>query len=218
MDFDERRKHMVYTQLMSRDITDKRTINAFLKVPRHKFIDESLSYAAYDDHPLQIGEGQTISQPYIVALMTQELDVKSDSKTLEIGTGSGYQTAILAELTNHVYTVERIPSLSEKSKKLLGDMGYENIHFKVGDGTLGWREEGPFDRIIVTAAAPKVPRSLADQLVQKGIMVIPIGSRFSQYLTRLKKKGKKLVEKPICGCIFVRLIGKEGWKAKDSIF
>lgn len=216
MDFDNLRKKMVWEQLVGRgDITDKRVLNAFLKVPRHKFVPAAEQKIAYGDFPLPIGSGQTISQPYMVALMTQCLELKPNEKVLEIGTGSGYQAAILSELSKEVYSVERIAELSEAAQKVLSELGYANIHFKIDDGTLGWKENAAFDAIIVTAGAPKAPEPLLEQLADGGRLVIPIGGSFSQILTVFEKQAGKIKSAEVCGCMFVPLVGKEGWR--DSL-
>lgn len=208
------RERMVRNQLVPRGISDERVLAAMEKIHRHLFVEEALTGEAYNDHPLPIGEKQTISQPYIVALMTEALELTGKEKVLEIGTGSGYQTAILAELAHTVYTVERIGSLLEKSKKLLGDLGYTNIRFKVSDGTLGWEEFAPYDAIVVTAGAPRIPQPLLDQLSDGGRLVIPIGNRYSQDLMRVKKAKNRFIEKNFGGCRFVDLIGNHGWKVE----
>ncbi|MBW2022675.1 MAG: protein-L-isoaspartate(D-aspartate) O-methyltransferase [Deltaproteobacteria bacterium] len=207
------RERMVRTQLVPRGITDQRVLDAIMKVPRHLFVEEALRGEAYNDHPLPIGHKQTISQPYIVALMTQALELKGDEHTLEIGTGSGYQTAILAQLCEKVYTVERIRPLLEQARKRLWELGYTNILFKAFDGTLGWEEYAPFDAIIVTAGAPRIPQPLIDQLADGGRLVIPVGGKFSQELIRVTKKNGDLIQKNLGGCRFVDLIGVHGWKA-----
>jgi len=212
MDYTILRRRMVEEQLIPRGIEDPRVIDAFLKVERHRFIPEELRGSAYADYPVPIGEGQTISQPYIVALMTECLDLSGDEEVLEIGTGSGYQAAILAELSSQVYSIERFPSLGERAESLLQNLGYINIKIKVGDGTLGWPEEAPFSRIIVTAAAPEVPLPLAEQLSEGGKMILPLGETFSQVLTLIEKKKGQLKAESICGCVFVPLIGKFGYK------
>jgi len=208
------RERMVRNQLVPRGISDERVLAAMEKIHRHLFVEEALTGEAYNDHPLPIGEKQTISQPYIVALMTEALELTGKEKVLEIGTGSGYQTAILAELAHTVYTVERIGSLLEKSKKLLGDLGYTNIRFKVSDGTFGWEEFAPYDAIVVTAGAPRIPQPLLDQLSDGGRLVIPIGNRYSQDLMRVKKAKNRFIEKNFGGCRFVDLIGNHGWKVE----
>jgi len=212
MDWDLLRKRMVDEQLIPRGIKNKRVLGAFYKVQRHKFIPEDVLMSAYADFPLPIGEGQTISQPYIVALMTECLDLRGEEKVLEIGTGSGYQTAILAELTKEIYSVERFKNLAESAEAMLNELGYKNIGIKVGDGTLGWPEMGPFDRIIITAASPRIPLPLTEQLNESGKLILPLGESFSQVLTAVEKKNGKLESIEICGCIFVPLVGKYGWR------
>jgi protein-L-isoaspartate(D-aspartate) O-methyltransferase len=206
------RERMVKNQLIPRGITDGNVLQAMAKVQRHLFVEEALIGEAYNDHPLPIGHKQTISQPYIVALMTEALELAGKEKVMEIGTGSGYQTAILAELSAKVYTVERIEPLLEKSKSLLQSLGYTNIFFKTYDGTLGWEDFAPFDAIIVTAGAPKVPDPLLKQLTDGGRMILPIGNKFSQDLIRVTRAKDRFVEKNLGGCRFVDLIGEHGWK------
>ncbi len=203
---------MIKHQLLDRGIKDKKVIAAMRKIPRHLFIEEDLTNMAYDDHPLPIGEGQTISQPYMVAAMTEELDLKKKDRALEIGTGSGYQTAILAEICKEVYTIERIKSLSHKAEETLKRLGYRNIYFKVDDGTVGWDKHSPFDKILVTAGAPNIPDTLFNQLREKGKMIIPIGDRFSQILTLIEKINNSLKKRALFECIFVPLIGERGWQ------
>lgn len=212
MDWEKQRIQMVESQLVLRGIKDKRVLEAMRKVPRHLFVPEKFLENAYQDGPLSIGEGQTISQPYMVALMTECLGLKGEEKVLEIGTGSGYQTAILAELAQRVYTIERIPVLLEKAQEVLTKLGYNTIKFKNGDGTYGWREESPFDGIIVTAGAPDISPVLVDQLKEGGVLVVPVGSRYSQSLYRVTKKGRKIEKESVTLCIFVPLIGDYGWK------
>ena len=212
MDLQELRELMVETQLIPRGIKDKRVLDAMKKVPRHLFVSEPMQYRAYDDMALSIGEGQTISQPYMVAAMTELLDLKGDEKVLEIGTGSGYQAAILAELSKEVYTVERVPVLSGQAEARFHTFGYKNIHVKVGDGTSGWPEEAPFDRIIITAGTPRIPEPLMDQLSDEGIIIAPVGDRFSQQIIKIIKSGNKLSESFHTPCVFVPLIGEHGWK------
>ncbi|MBN1574751.1 MAG: protein-L-isoaspartate(D-aspartate) O-methyltransferase [Deltaproteobacteria bacterium] len=210
--YEKDRVKMVKTQIESRGIRDPKVLNAFLTVKRHLFVEEALRPQSHNDYPLPIGSGQTISQPYIVALMTEGLDLKEDDRVLEIGTGSGYQTAILAEIAKEVYSVERIKELSERTKKLLKELGYTNIEIKVDDGTTGWAGKSPFDAIIVTAASPDIPRPLTDQLKEGGRMVIPVGGRASQDLIKVMKKKGKLVKENLGGCRFVKLIGEYGWR------
>ena len=211
-DFDVIRTEMIETQIIQRGIIDPKVIKAMLKIPRHLFVSEEYLSEAYDDHSLPIGEGQTISQPYMVALMTELLCLTSTEKVLEIGTGSGYQTALLAELSKEVYTVERIKGLIDYAKKVLESLNYQNIFYKFGDGTEGWKEVATYDRIIVTAASANVPEPLIEQLNIDGKVVIPIGDKFSQVLTVIEKKDSKVTKKEICGCVFVPLIGKYSWK------
>ena len=211
-DFGALRKHMVETQLVSRGIKDARTLKAFLKVPRHEFVLPEEIDSAYGDFPLGIGEGQTFSQPYMVACMTEHLSLKGDEKVLEIGTGSGYQAAILAELAREVRSVERIYDLAKSAASRLERLGYKNIKVKAGDGTLGWPEEAPFDAIIVTAAAPDIPRALSKQLKNGGRLIAPVGTRTSQALRILTKKSNRISSTDGCPCVFVPLIGEQGWK------
>lgn len=203
---------MVKNQLASRNIADERVLQVMGKIPRNLFISEALAGEAYNDHPVPIGEKQTISQPYIVALMTEALELQGKENTLEIGTGSGYQTAILAELSSRVYTIERIKSLLVGARKLLAQLGYSNILFKAFDGTLGWKEYAPFDAIMITAGAPSLPEPLIDQLADNGRMVIPVGDRYTQELIKVTKKGENLEQESLGGCRFVNLIGIHGWK------
>lgn len=208
-DYIEKRQSMVLNQLRSRDILDSKVLQAMLTVPRHQFVDEHIRESAYNDYPLSIGEGQTISQPYIVALMTQLLELKGNEKVLEIGTGSGYQAAVLAEIVEEVYTVEIYESLSEKSEKLLMDLGYQNIKFKVGDGYHGWEEHAPYDAIIVTCAPDHVPPSLLQQIKDDGgRIVIPVGGIWMvQTLMKIEKIEGKIKSKGIIGVRFVPMIG-----------
>jgi protein-L-isoaspartate(D-aspartate) O-methyltransferase len=215
MDFKELREHMVRTQLVPRGIKDERVLEAVRKVPRHLFVDESMQYRAYDDMALSIGEGQTISQPYMVAVMTELLELKGHERVLEVGTGSGYQAAVLSELAKEVYTIERIAALAERTEERFRSLGYHNIHIRVADGTLGWPEEAPFDGIIVTAGTPKVPDPLSEQLSENGILVAPVGDRFSQQLIKMKKIKGTIKEEYHTPCVFVPLIGKYGWHGED---
>ncbi len=210
--FEEQRNQMVQNQLIVRGIRDPAVIKAFTRVPRHKFIPQPYSVDGYADCPLPIGEGQTISQPYMVALMTESLNLTHKSQVLEIGTGSGYQAAILSEICRKVFTVERNGVLSERAEEILGKEGYENIVFKHDDGTGGWGSGTLFDGIIVTAAAPHIPEALKEQLADKGTLIIPVGPRFSQMLVVVTRQGDTFKERNICGCVFVPLIGKDGWQ------
>ncbi len=206
------REEMVTSQIIARGIKDERTIEAMRNVERHLFVPENMHSEAYNDYPLPIGQGQTISQPYIVALMTELLELKGNERVLEIGTGSGYQTAILAKLAAEVYTIERISELLEEAKKKLSLLGYENIHFFCTDGTKGLPEYAPYQGIIVTAAAEEVPLPYFEQLDEKGKLVIPLGERYGQVLVLIEKRKGKIMQKEICGCTFVPLIGEYGYQ------
>jgi len=212
MDYEVLRKRMVEEQLIPRGIKNQKVLDAFYKVQRHKFVPEELRNTAYADFPVPIGEGQTISQPYIVALMTECLGLTGQEKVLEIGTGSGYQAAILAELSKEVYSIERFEKLAQRAEGTLKESGYTNIKLEVGDGTLGWKEAAPFDRIIITAASPRIPLPLAEQLKENGKLILPLGESLSQVLTVVEKKNGKLESIQVCGCVFVPLVGKYGWR------
>jgi protein-L-isoaspartate(D-aspartate) O-methyltransferase len=204
------RERLIQT-LREKGIADERVLDTFRKVPRHLFLGQGLQAQAYEDTALPIGQGQTISQPYVVALMTELLELEKDQKILEIGTGSGFQTAVLAQFSRRVYTVERHRELGDSARLRLRDMGYENIVFKVGDGTCGWPQWSPFDRIIVTAGAPVMPDTLAGQLATGGIMVIPAGDRAEQELVVYKKTENGLESRSAGKVVFVPLIGRHGW-------
>jgi protein-L-isoaspartate(D-aspartate) O-methyltransferase len=210
-DFLTARLAMVDRQLVARGITDAGVLRAMREVPRHMFVSESVRHEAYADSPLPIGEGQTISQPYMVAIMTELLKLKGYERVLEIGTGSGYQASILSLVCHWVYTIERIPSLSDRAKVATEAIGYTNITFLVGDGTLGHPEEAPYDGIIVTAGAPVIPDSLVKQLAMGGRLVIPVGDRFSQTLKRVIRTPSGTITENHTGCRFVDLVGKHGW-------
>ncbi|SJZ53694.1 protein-L-isoaspartate(D-aspartate) O-methyltransferase [Trichlorobacter thiogenes] len=213
VNFEIARKRMVQEQLVGRGITTPRLLDVFQKVPRHLFVQEAMAVQAYSDGPLPIGEKQTISQPYIVALMTDLLELTSKDHVLEIGTGSGYQTAILASLVRRVWTIERIRPLAMQARKVLDTLHLLNVNIKVGDGTLGWPEEGPFDAILVTAGAPAIPETLAAQLVPGGRLVIPVGDEANQTLLRIRKAADgTLSQETGIGCRFVPLIGQQGWQ------
>ena len=216
MDFKKLREQMVETQLIPRGIKDERVIAAMKKVPRHLFVPEAIQHMAYEDMALSIGEGQTISQPYMVAVMTELLNLEGTERILEIGTGSGYQAAILAELSGEVYTVERIAALADNAKAKFKSLGYINIQVKVSDGTLGWPEKAPFDRVLVTAGTPQIPTPFIDQLADGGIILAPVGDRSSQQLLRIRKSKDTLKEEYHTPCVFVPLIGKFGWKSEDE--
>ncbi len=212
MNFQKARDRMVETQLVTRGIHDPRVLDAMRKVPRHLFVDEALAGQAYADHPLPIGEKQTISQPYIVALMTEALGLEGREKVLELGTGSGYQTAVLAELADRVFTIERIPSLLHRARDVLNSLGYRNVVYKVGDGTLGWPDEAPFDAMLVSAGAPRVPQPLVDQLSMGGRLVLPVGDRLSQELVLVERVPEGIRKSWLGGCRFVDLVGRWGWE------
>lgn len=214
IDFPKARLKMVEEQIASRGIKDPGLIAALKKIPRHLFVEEALQSQAYTDHPLPIGEKQTISQPYMVALMTEALLLTGKEKVLEIGTGSGYQTAILAEMCEKVYSVERIRPLAIRARKLLYELGYFNVEIKIFDGTFGWTEESPFDAILVTAGSPDIPQPLVDQLAMGGRLVIPVGDAFVQDLFRVTKTKEGVKREDLGGCRFVKLIGKYGWEAE----
>lgn len=205
------RQRMVAEQIRARGIRDERILAAMGEIPRHRFVPPHLTDRAYDDGPLPIGEGQTISQPYIVAQMTQALRLAGTEKVLEVGTGSGYQTALLCALAREVVSVERFAVLYAAAEELLRELGVENVRFRVGDGTMGVPEEAPFDRILVTAAAPEVPAPLFEQLADGGILVIPIGGRWEQDLLRVRKEGGAAKKEFLGGCRFVPLIGQCGF-------
>lgn len=210
--FDALRNRMVLDQLLKRGIRGGPLMEAFRRVPRHLFAPSDRRQEAYQDHPVPIGEGQTLSQPYMVALMLESLDLLPGMKVLEIGTGSGYQAAILADLKARVYSVERIPLLAETAAHRLQQMGIVSVNIRVGDGSFGWPEESPFDAIVVSAAVPQVPARLVGQLKEAGRMVVPVGDRLSQTLTRVERRQGRSEIRVLCGCLFVPLIGEEGWR------
>lgn len=206
-DFATERRNMVEYQIKARGVSDKRVLEAMQKVPRHLFVPEKLQNRAYDDEPLPIGHGQTISQPYIVGYMSEQVDIDENEKVLEIGTGSGYQAAILGELAKEVYTIEIIPELGERARKILQELNYDNVHVKIGDGYKGWPEAAPFDAIIVTAAPDHIPQPLIDQLKLKGRMIIPVGE-FSQDLVLLERTKKGVEQKRKIPVRFVPMTGE----------
>jgi protein-L-isoaspartate(D-aspartate) O-methyltransferase len=203
---------MVDEQIVFRGVTAPRVLVAMRTVPRHEFMPEALRDRAYGDHALPIGEGQTISQPYIVAFMTELLALTGNERVLEIGTGSGYQAAVLAELCEKVFTVERIKPLADRARAVLDRLGYQRVAMKVYDGTYGWKEAGPFDAIIVTAAAPDVPQALIDQLKEGGRLVAPVGERYAQVLLKMTRTAGGMRRETHIPCVFVPLIGAYGWK------
>ncbi|TKB12131.1 protein-L-isoaspartate(D-aspartate) O-methyltransferase [Desulforhopalus sp. IMCC35007] len=205
------RTKMVQEQLLARGIVDRNTIEAMLTVPRHLFVDDAMQGRAYGDHPLPIGAGQTISQPYIVAMMTQALELGADDKVLEIGTGSGYQAAVLSRICSQVYTVERINSLLARARKIFDKLRYYNIRAKLDDGTMGWPENGPYDAIIVTAGGPEIPQPLIDQLNEGGRLIIPVGDQNVQELQLVRKNEGQVEIVSLASVRFVDLVGEHGW-------
>ena len=214
--FTAAREKMVEHQLEDRGIKDIKVLYAMRKVARHLFVTEALQSRAYEDCPLPIGENQTISQPYMVAYMTEALELKSSDIVLEIGTGSGYQSAVLAEIVRQVYSIERIKDLLARARKVFDELDYTNIATKNFDGTYGWKEKSPFDAIIVTAASPDIPEPLIEQLAVGGRLVIPVGNTSSQILKKVRKSEKEIEIKELCGCVFVKLIGKYGWSDNEN--
>jgi protein-L-isoaspartate(D-aspartate) O-methyltransferase len=212
MKFQRQREEMVQRQIAARGITDPKVLAAMRKVPRHLFVSEALMDQAYGDFPLPIGLQQTISQPYIVAEMTQALQLNADDRVLEIGTGSGYQAAILAEIAYRVYTIERIHALLVKARQIFDRLHYHNIVTRYSDGTSGWLEESPFDAIVVTAGAPEIPKTLLSQLAPGGRMIIPVGDQYTQDLVKLYRDEDGIHQVSLGGCRFVKLVGEHGWK------
>ncbi len=210
--FEKLRCRMVDTQLRSRGITDEQVLAVLGEIPRHLFVADKEKPFAYSDSPIRIDCGQTVSQPYMVALMTQRLEVSPGDRVLEIGTGSGYQTALLAALGARVYTIERHAVLIDQARQRLSELGFDNVSYRIGDGSLGWPDEMPFDGILVTAGAPAVPDSLPDQLTDGGRLVIPVGSRSMQKLVKVRRSGDSFIEEEYTGCIFVPLVGEQGWQ------
>ncbi len=211
MDYDKARERMVAEQLVSRGIADEKVLTAMGAVPRHRFVEMGLEAIAYSDRPLPIGHHQTISQPYIVARMTEALELEPDDKVLEIGAGSGYQAAVLAEIGQKVYTIEKIEPLLERARSILDELGYDNVVSKIDDGARGWPEHAPYDAILVTAGAPDVPQPLMDQLAEGGRMIIPVGDQTLQELIKVVKKNGEARKKKLGGCRFVPLRGEHGW-------
>lgn len=206
------RERMVLRQIKGRGVSDERVLAAFMKVERHRFTLPEFARDAYEDEPLPIGDGQTISQPYMVALMTEALDLGGGERVLEVGTGSGYQAAILAELAAEVYTIERNEALAKRAGETLSTLGYSTVRMRVGDGTLGWPEHAPYQGIVVTAGGPSVPESLKSQLDPNGgVMVMPVGGRMIQSLVKVKRNGEEYETEDLGSCRFVPLVGQEGW-------
>ena len=214
MKYKRQREEMVKRQIIARGITDENVIAAMRNVPRHLFISEALTDQAYGDFPLPIGEQQTISQPYIVAEITQALELSEEDRVLEIGTGSGYQAAIIAQIAYRVYTIERIHSLLLKARSLFDRLFYHNIITRYSDGTTGWADESPFDAIIITAGAPSIPETLVSQLAVGGRMVVPVGDQYSQELIKIHRGKNGIHKTSLGGCRFVKLIGEHGWREK----
>jgi len=210
--FVAQRRNMVDWQLRGRGIRDERVLEAMARVPRHEFVAEELRAQAYEDHPLPIGEEQTVSQPYIVAAMLESLVLEPSATVLEIGTGSGYQTALLAELSQWVFSMERMPRLAESAADRLAQLGYGNVAVIVGDGSLGLPEHAPYDAIVVSAAAPKIPQALFDQLREGGRMIIPVGPAYAQELQLVRQQEGRIVSTSLDACRFVPLIGEQGYK------
>jgi protein-L-isoaspartate(D-aspartate) O-methyltransferase len=212
INYEKERSRMVDEQIVGRGVKDERVLAVMRKIPRHEFLPEGIRGMAYNDSALPIGEGQTMSQPYMVALMTEFLGLKGTERVLEIGTGSGYQAAVLAELCQKVYTVERIKTVADKARATLDRLGYKSVAIKVFDGTYGWKEMAPFDAIIVTAGSPDIPAPLVEQLKEGGRMVIPVGDRYGQQLVTVVKTSEGVVTERSIPCVFVPLIGNHGWK------
>ena len=212
IDYVQTRERMVQEQLVSRGINDPRVLRAMAKVPRHLFVESELWDHAYEDHPLPIGANQTISQPYIVALMVEALKLKGAERVLEVGTGSGYAAAVLSQLCAEVFTVEAVQELALKARTLLSSLGYRNVSVLVGDGTLGWEERAPYDAVVISAAAPCIPRPLIEQLKIPGYLVFPMGEKELQSLVRIRKDRAGIREEYLGECHFVRLRGRYGWE------
>lgn len=212
-DFTIARRRMVEKQVVARGVTDARVIDAMLRVPRHRFVEEAFADKAYQDAPLPIGEKQTISQPYMVAVMSEALALKGVETVLEVGTGSGYQAAVLALLADRVFSLERLSSLARRARKTLDENGFSKVNIRLADGTLGWRDMGPFDAILVTAGAPGIPPEYLNQLKTGGRLVIPVGDRDNQTLMRVTRLGEsEYREEKMLDCRFVPLIGSQGWR------
>ncbi|MFQ6133078.1 MAG: protein-L-isoaspartate(D-aspartate) O-methyltransferase [Armatimonadota bacterium] len=211
-DFAAASERMVQDQLIRRGISDERVLAAMRRVPRHEFVKPEHLALAYDDQPLPIGEGQTISQPYVVALTLEQLRLRGDEKVLEVGTGSGYQAAVLAELAREVCTIDRVAGLADAARERLCRLGYDRVMVVAGDGTKGLPEQAPFDGIVVAAAAPSLPPPLIEQLSPGGRLVAPVGRRHAQSLIVATKVGEELTQRELCGVVFVPLIGEHGWE------
>ncbi len=215
-DFTIARRRMVAEQVAARGVNDPRVLKAMLQVPRHKFVEEALEAKAYMDAPLPIGEKQTISQPYMVGVMSEALELTGTETVLEVGTGSGYQAAVLALLAERVFSLERLPALARRARRVLDENGFSKVNIRLTDGTYGWQEMAPFDSILVTAGAPQVPQQYLDQLALGGRLVIPVGNRESQVLMRITRTSEDdFHEESMLGCRFVPLVGNHGWKNEE---
>ena len=212
INYEKERSRMVDEQIAGRGVKDERVLAVMRKIPRHEFLPEGIRGMAYNDSALPLGEGQTMSQPYMVAIMTEFLGLKGTERVLEIGTGSGYQAAVLAELCQKVYTVERIKTIADKARATLDRLGYKSVAIKIYDGTYGWKEMAPYDAIIVTAGSPDIPGPLVEQLKEGGRMVIPVGDRYGQQLIKVVKTSEGIITERSIPCVFVPLIGNHGWK------
>jgi len=212
INYEKERSRMVDEQIVGRGVKDERVLAVMRKIPRHEFLPEGIRGMAYNDSALPLGEGQTMSQPYMVAIMTEFLGLKGTERVLEIGTGSGYQAAVLAELCQKVYTVERIKTIADKARATLDRLGYKSVAIKIYDGTYGWKEMAPYDAIIVTAGSPDIPAPLVEQLKEGGRMVIPVGDRYGQQLITVVKTAEGITTERSVPCVFVPLIGNHGWK------
>ncbi|MCC6424211.1 MAG: protein-L-isoaspartate(D-aspartate) O-methyltransferase [Phycisphaerales bacterium] len=211
-------EQMIQQQVVDRGIRETRVLEALRQVPRERFFPAGSRDEAYADRAAPIGHGQTISQPYIVALMTQRLEIEPTNRVLEIGTGSGYQTAILAHLAAEIYSIERVKPLLDEAFERLMELGIRNVHLQLGDGTMGWPQQAPFDRILIAAGAPQLPRALLlNQLKDGGIAVLPVGTQEEQMLVQVKRNGHELAQSEICPCRFVKLIGQEGWAPEEKV-
>jgi protein-L-isoaspartate(D-aspartate) O-methyltransferase len=206
------RERMVNEQIIARGVKDRKVLGAMVRVPRHLFVEKVYEHQAYNDYPLSVGHGQTISQPYMVAVMTELLELEPEDVVLEIGTGSGYQTAILALICRMVYTIERVSALQDRARELLGKLGFSNVSYMIGDGSLGWPDCAPYNAILVTAGAPDIPNALIEQLAEKGRLVIPVGSEYFQTLNVVRKHKSRVQRKELFECTFVPLLGRQGWK------
>ncbi len=212
INYEKERSRMVDEQIAGRGVKDERVLAVMRKIPRHEFLPEGIRGMAYNDSALPIGEGQTMSQPFMVALMTELLELKGTERVLEIGTGSGYQAAVLAELCEKVYTVERIKTIADKTRATLDRLGYKSVAIKIYDGTYGWKEMAPYDAIVVTAGSPDIPAPLVEQLKEGGRLVIPVGDRYGQQLLKVVKTSEGTMTERSVPCVFVPLIGNHGWK------